>query len=139
MEVYFPRGLIFDLDFITADFETRIQQAFHDYTAETNKDYTYQDKLSFIDRMVCLLHGEKTDDDLLEKWIVDYTAYQRREYDEFVTRDDIYSDEGMVAMINVGREQQSLYGEYVRKGSREDEKIMKLLCRAIKAVMDYGA
>lgn len=139
MEVYFPRGLVFDLGYIPADFEARIQQAFHDYTAETNKDYTYQDKLRFIDRMVALLHGDKKDDDLLENWIVDYTAYQRREYDEFVTRDDIYSDEGMVAMINVGREQQSLYGEYVQKGSREDEKIMKLLCRAIKAVMDYGA
>ena len=139
MEVNFPRGLVFDLDYIPADFEARIQQAFHDYTKETNKDYTYQDKLRFIDRMVCLLHGDKKDDDLLENWIVDYTAYQRREYDEFVTRDDIYSDDGMVAMVNIGREQQSLYSEYIRKGSREDEKIMKLLCRAIKAVMDYGA
>lgn len=49
MKVNFPRGLVFDLDNIPDDFEAQIRQAFHDFTEGTRKEYTYQDKLLFID------------------------------------------------------------------------------------------
>ena len=141
MKVNFPRGLVFDLDNIPEDFEAQIRQAFHNYTDNTDgtrKEYMYQDKLCFIDRTVELLHGGKRNDALVEDWIVDYTAHERQEYGHFVSKDDVYSEESMEAMVDVGRKQQSLYGEYTEKGRHEDEKIMKLLVRAIKVVMDYG-
>ena len=137
MKVNFPRGLVFDLDNIPEDFEAQIQKAFHDYTKGTRKEYMYQDKLCFIDVMVNLLHGKCDNGALVDEWLSGYADHERNENGYFITKDDAFSWDSMVAMVDVGRKQQSLYGEYTEKGSREDEKIMKLLCRAIKAVMDY--
>ena len=138
MKVNFPRGLVFDLDNIPDDFEAQIQKAFHDYTDGTRKEYMYQDKLCFIDRTVELLHGGKRNDALVDEWLSGYADHERNENGYFITKDDAFSWESMEAMVDVGRKQQSLYGEYTEKGSHEDEKIMKLLVRTIKVVMDYG-
>ena len=137
MKVKFPRGLVFDLDNIPADFEAQIQRTFRDFTEETNKDYTYQDKLLFIDRTVNLLHGSHDDGALVDEWLSEYAEHERKENGYFISKDDAFSWDSMVSMVDVGRKQQSLYGEYTEKGSHEDERIMKLLARAIKAVMDY--
>ena len=139
MKVHFPRGLVFDLDNIPDDFESQIRQAFHDFTNGTRKEYTYQDKLLFIDKMVNLLHGEGNDGALVDEWLDGYAEHERKENGYFISKDDAFSWDSMVSMVGLGRKQQSLYGEYTEKGSHEDEKIMKLLGRAIKAVMDYGA
>ena len=138
MKVRFPRGLVFDLDHIPEDFEAQIQQAFHDYTNGTRKEYMYQDKLCFIDVMVNLLHGKCDNGALVDEWLAEYAEHERKENGYFISKDDAFSWDSMVSMVDVGRKQQSLYGEYTEKGSHEDEKIMKLLVRAIKAVMDYG-
>ena len=138
MKVHFPRGLTFDLDNIPEDFESQIRQAFHDFTDGTNEAYTYQDKLLFIDRTVNLLHGQCDDGALVDEWLDEYAEHERKENGYFISKDDAFSWDSMVAIVDVGRKQQSLYGEYTEKGSHEDEKIMKLLVRAIKVVMDYG-
>lgn len=137
MKVHFPRGLVFDLDNIPEDFEAQIRQAFHDFTDGTREEYTYQDKLLFIDRTVDLLHGKCDDGALVDEWLDGYAEHERKENGYFISKDDAFSWDSMVAMVDAGRKQQSLYGEYAEKGSHEDEKIMKLLVRAIKAVMDY--
>ena len=137
MKVNFPRGLVFDLDNIPEDFESQIRQAFHDFTDGTRKEYMYQDKLLFIDKMVKLLRGDRREESLVDEWINDFAEYERERNNYFVSKDDIFSRDSMVSMVGIGRKQQSLYGEYTEKGSHEDEKIMKLLVRAIKAVMDY--
>lgn len=138
MKVNFPRGLVFDLDNIPEDFEAQIRQAFHDFTDGTNEAYTYRDKLLFIDRTVNLLHGQCDDGALVDEWLAGYAEQERKENGYFISKDDAFSWDSMVAMVDVGRKQQSLYGEYAEKGSHTDEKIMKLLVRAIKVVMDYG-
>lgn len=137
MKVRFPRGLVFDLDHIPEDFEAQIQQAFHDYTNGTRKEYMYQDKLCFIDVMVNLLHGKCDNGALVDEWLAEYAEHERKENGYFISKDDAFSWDSMVSMVDVGRKQQSLYGEYTEKGSHTDEKIMKLLVRAIKTVMDY--
>lgn len=137
MKVMFPRGLIFDLDNIPSDFETKIQKAFHDFTEGTRKDRMFIDKLLFIDRMVDLLHGSKTSDTLVDEWLDGYAEYERKENGYFITENDAYSWESMTAMVELGRKQHSLYSVYEERGSRTDDKIMHLLVRAIKAVINY--
>ena len=137
MKVKFPRGLVFDLNNIPEDFDDQIRQAFREYTEETNKDYRFHDKLLFIDRTVNLLHGGHDNDTLVDDWINGYAEYERKENGYFITGDDVYSWDGLVSMIELGKKQQSLYGEYVERGSHEDEKIMMLLVKVIKAVMNY--
>lgn len=138
MNVKFPRGLVIDLNDIPNDFEQQIERAFKEYTSGTNPEYMYQDKLCFIDRMSELLHGDYSDEVIVDDWIDKYCEYERHENSKFVTEDDVYCYESMCSMVRVGRESHELYGTYKEKGSREDSKIMKLLCRAIKVVMNYG-
>lgn len=50
----FPRGIevtITPRSVVTDEFRKRIQEAFRDYTAGTAKEYQYQDKLAFINRI----------------------------------------------------------------------------------------
>ena len=138
MNVKFPRGLIIDLDNIPENFETKIQKAFAEYTEGTNPAYMYQDKLAFIDRMCQLAKGDIEDEAIVEDWIDGYCKHERQEYGNFVTESDVYCQETMCEMVRLGREQAELYGEYRQHGSREDEKIMKLIVRAIKVVMNFG-
>lgn len=137
MKIKLPRNLEYDLDNIPEDFDEQIHKAFHDYTELTREEYRYQDKLCFIDRVVDMLHGERDVVAIVDDWLDRYSEYERRANDHFITREDAYGWDSMVEMVEVGKKQQSLYSEYTQKGSRSDEKIMKLLCRIIKVVMDY--
>lgn len=112
MKVHFPRGLVFDLDNIPDDFESQIRQAFHDFTNGTRKEYTYQDKLLFIDKMVNLLHGECNDGALVDEWLDGYAEHERKENGYFISKDNVFSWDSMVSMVGLDRKQQSLYGEY---------------------------
>lgn len=52
--LHFPRGIevtITPRSVVTDEFRKRIREAFHDYTAGTAKEYQYQDKLAFINRI----------------------------------------------------------------------------------------
>lgn len=74
---------------------------------------------------------------MVDEWLDEYAEHEREEIGCFISKDDAFSWDSMVSMVELGKKQQSLYGEYTEKGRHEDEKIMKLLVRAIKAVMDY--
>lgn len=56
MIVEFPKGIKIDLNNIPDDFEERIKTAFADYTSGTVAEYTYCDKLVFIDWIAEGLH-----------------------------------------------------------------------------------
>lgn len=138
MIVKLPRGLEVDIDNVPSDFEKQVQKCFVDYTEMTNPDYMYHDKLCFIDRMVELLHGNKDADDAVMDKMKEYFEYEVSE-GNFPDESDFLSVEFMTDCYSAGEQSRRLYSHEWRKNQREhdDDKIMKLLCRAIKAVMDY--
>lgn len=67
MKIKFPRNITIDLDNIPQNFEDLIRESFEAYTSDTAKDYTYQDKLAYID--VCRKHLHRAEMDLLARAI----------------------------------------------------------------------
>ena len=139
MIVILPRGLVVDLDNIPDDLEEQVQKCFSEYTEMTNPKFMYHDKLCFIDVVVKKLHGDKDSDDAVMDAMKDYMEYEVRECGYIPDKED-YLDVGfMEHCYNLGQRSMEMYSHSWRKdqGKHDDDKIMKVLCRATKAVMDY--
>ena len=139
MKVRLPRKMIIDLDNVPEDFEKQIQDCFKGYTEITNPDYMFHDKLCFIDLMVKYLHNRADSEDEVMDLMQEQFKYMVRETDEFPDEDCFRSAEFMEDCFRRGVRKSELYSHEWSKDQRkhDDDKIMRLLCRAIKAVMDY--
>lgn len=139
MIVTLPRRLEVDIDNVPSDFEEQVQKCFSEYTEMTNPRFMYHDKLAFIDRMVELLHETKDSDDAVMDLMKERLEFEVNEYGEFPDERDYLSIEFMEQCFKEGRRSRELYSHEWSKNQRkhDDDKIMKALCRAIKAVMDY--
>lgn len=139
MIVRLPRGLEVDIDNVPSDFEEQVQKCFSEYTEMTNPKYMYHDKLAFIDRMTELLHEGKDKYVAVMELMKDTFEYQVNEYGEFPDERDFLSVEFMEVCYREGQKSRELYShEWLKHQRKHDQdKIMKVLCRAIKAVMDY--
>lgn len=134
MKFDLPRGLIVDTNNIPDDFEKQVQKVFAEYTECTHRDYTYQDKLLFIDVCVHILHGDLDNDTAVMELMKDTFEYQVSEYGDFPDETDFLSTEFMEICYDAGAKSQCLY---FRNSGHEVEKIEKMLIRIIKAVLDY--
>lgn len=139
MRITLPRGLVIDLDNVPEDLEGQVQKCFTEYTEMTNPKYMYHDKLCFIDVMVKKLHGNKDSDDAVMDAMKDYMEYEVKEYGNIPDKDEYLDIPFMEQCYNLGQRSMELYSHDWQKNQRkhDDDKIMKVLCRAIKAVMDY--
>ena len=138
MKIILPRGLEVDLDDIPVDLEEQVQKCFAEYTKGTNPKYMYHDKMLFIDVMAKRAHGGKDPEDTVMDAMKDYLEYRVNTYGEIPDASD-YLDTGfMEHCYDLGQRSASLYDhEFIKDQGNYDDKIMKVLCRAIKAVMDY--
>ena len=139
MKIILPRGLEVDLDNIPDDLEEQVQKCFSEYIMGTNPKFMYHDKLCFIDVMVKKLHGNQDSDDAVMDVMKNYLEYEVKEYGNIPDKDD-YLDIGfMKQCYNLGQRSMEMYSHEWKGKQRkhDDDKIMKVLCRAIKAVMDY--
>ncbi len=136
MKFRLPRDLIVDTDNIPEDFEVQVQKVFAEYTEMTSKDYTFQDKLMFIDVCVGILHGDKYKSKAVMELMKDTFEYQISEYGTFPNESDFLSAEFMETCYEEGKNSQYLHFRN-RGGDHEIEKIEKMLIRLIRAVLDY--
>jgi len=129
-----PRGIKIDIDNIPDDFDEIISNAFQEYTEGTRKEYTYQDKLAFIDRCRELLHHSGNEEDCIMELMKDRFEYEVNECGEFPDESEFLSIEFMAQCYQAGKT--NLYAHYTGD-HHVDDKIMELLARVIKLVMDY--
>ena len=134
MKIMFPRRIVVDVNNVPDDFDEIILDAFKDYTELTREDYTYQDKLAFIDRCRELLHHSQNEADCVMELMKDRFEYGVNEYGEFPDESDFLSTEFMEDCYREGKT--NLYAHYTGD-HHVDEKIMKLLVRVIKVVITY--
>lgn len=139
MIIKLPRGLEIDLDNIPDNLEEQVQRCFAEYTEETNPKFMYHDKLCFIDVMVKKLHGGRDSDDAVMDAMKDYLEYEVKEQGCIPDSND-YLDVGfMEHCYNLGQRSMEMYSRNWdgAKLKHDADKIMKVICRATKAVMDY--
>lgn len=134
MKLKFPRGVEVDIDNVPDDFEEQIRESFRGYTECTAKAYRYQDKLSYIDRCREYAHGDKDPDLAVGELIKDTFCGRYDEFGEFTSESDFLSEEFMIQCYEAGN--MDLYCHYTNN-HHKDDKIMKLLERAIKVVINY--
>lgn len=139
MTVNLPMGMTVDVYNLPDDFEIQVQQAFAEYTSGTSKDYTYQDKLCFIDLASNYLHGGKSSDEAVRQLMHDKFDYELDDQGRFADETDYYSTEFMEWCYEEGAESQKLHSRTFEgvKDHHDREKIEEMLVRFIKAVIDY--
>lgn len=133
MKVKFASNVEIDLAHIPEDFEDRIRESFKKFTIDTAKDYTYQDKLAYIDVMRRYLH-EAHDAEECVRHLMHECLNEVIEYGDIPNREDYLSVEFMTSCFDAGRT--NLYAQYTRD-HHVDEVIMQLMVRAIKVVINY--
>ena len=131
-----PRGLIIDTNDLPEDFEKRIKAAFAEYTMGTAKEYTFEDRLRFLDLCIEALHGGNDSDDIVMEYLKDKMEQDIRNGD-FPEESDYYSFDFMVEMYEMGKEHQSMYQQYCDGGRHEKEGIEKAITKIIRALFDY--
>lgn len=132
--VNLPRGLKVDIFSLPEDFDDRIKQAFADCTYGTNANYTYQDKLAFVDRVRQYLHHASDTTECVKNLVLKTYEYNLSEYGELTDIDDFATLEFAETVFDEGRT--NLYAHYT--GDHHiDDKIMEMLVRIVKVVIDY--
>lgn len=136
MKINFPRGIVIDTDNIPAHFDAMIRDAFKGYTEGTAPAYMYQDKLAFIDACAVCLHGGKDSSEAVNGLIKESVSWQLDEYGQLPDKGDFLSVDFMCDCYRLGEKNAQLYDHYTGR-HHTDDKIMELLYRAIKVVVDY--
>lgn len=139
LTVNLPKGLIVDVYDLPEDFESQVQKAFNEFTEGTAKDYTFMDKLRFIDLASYYLHGGKDEETAVRELIHDKLDYDLDEYGTFPDESDYLSTEFMEMCYSEGRRSQRLDSDGFKDvdSYKDREQIEKMLIRFIKAVIDY--
>lgn len=134
MEIRLPRGLYVDVNDIPEDFDEIVRKTFEEYTEGTAEDYTYQDKLHFIDLCRKYVHRAEDGWDCVVELMKDRFETELRECGEIMSEEDFLCTEFMEECFNAGRT--NLYHHYT--GNHHiDDKIMEVLVRVIKVVINY--
>ena len=136
MTIELPRGLKIDIDNVPENLEELVAKSFAEYTEDTHKNYTYQDKLCYIDVMVQKLHHADStaavNDEIKARF-----EYELEENGIIADKDEFFSQEFMEACYDRGTEDNSLYSRTYFNDCHANEKVMKILVRVIKAVINW--
>ena len=130
-----------DLKEIPNDFDEQVKAAFGKYTTGTSKDFTYQDKLCFIDKIVENLHRAGDEWDAVKKYLMDRFVYDIDNGDGMPDTSDYDGIEALQDIYAKGREDGRLYYQFEDENGIKDhhiyDKVMELEYRAIKAVIEW--
>ena len=139
LTVSLPKGLMVDVYDLPEDFESQVQKAFSEFTEGTAKDYTFMDKLRFIDLAAYYLHGGKDEETAVRELIHDKLDYDLDEFGTFPNETDYLSVEFMEMCYSEGRRSQRLESDGFKDvdSYKDREQIEKMLLRFIEAVIDY--
>ena len=137
--VRLPKGLSVDVYNLPEDFEINVQRAFSEFTQGTAKDYTFMDKLRFIDLASYYLHGAVDEEKAVRELIHGKLDYELDEFGSFPDESDYLSVEFMETCYSEGRKSQRLdSADFARVESYKDrELIEKMLLKFIEAVIGY--
>lgn len=135
MIINFPNKVIINTDNIPNDFDELIKKSFAEYTEGTAEKCMYMDKLAYIDLCRELLHRSFNEEERVLEMMTDYFEYEVMEHGEIPEKSDFTGIEFLASCYRAGKT--NLYSHYA-KTAVTNEKILKLLVRMIKVVINYG-
>lgn len=137
--VTLPKGLSVDVYELPEDFEAKVQKAFSEFTQGTAKDYTFMDKLRFIDLASYYLHGSVDEEEAVRELIHKKLDYELDEFGRFPDESDYLSIEFTEMCYLEGRRNQRLDSDSFKDADsyKDREQIEKMLLKFIEAVIGY--
>ena len=130
-----PRGRHFDIEQIPENLEELIGQDFREFTAGTAREYTFEDKLYYIDLMAEILHGEPGSASSANRLCIDMFKYNLEETNHFTDPDEFLDSGFLEACVDAGKKSQQLYSHHFGRSMHENEEIMRVMVRVITTVM----
>lgn len=131
------RELQVDIFNVPEDFDEQIIEAFKAYTKGTSHDYTYVDKLGFIDWCVERINGYEDDFEKMENLVKQMIADHFEFSPEIIDGEDTYNLGVMVYIYRTARNRTRLEQFYGTDDHHEYDRIQQLMCRIIKTVMNF--
>lgn len=138
MIITLPRGVNIDIDHAPKNLEEIVQKTFGEYTHGTSAAYTYEDKLMFIDVMMKNIWSVNAESDV-QQMILNRFKYNLEEQGELTEPEEFLSVEFMQDCYTAGNERGRLRCRGVTDDRHDDEKIMQIVARVVKAVMNWEA
>lgn len=136
MVITLPRGIKIDIDRVPGNLEDIVQKSFGEYTQGTSRAYTYQDRLMYIDVMMKnIWHADAQRD--VQKMILDRFKYNLDDQGELTEPEEFLSVSFMEDCYDLGHDRARLRCRGVTEDRHDDEKIMKIIERVIRAVMNW--
>ena len=137
MKIKLLSNIVIDTEDIPKNFDDMIRGSFEAYTLGTNPDYMYQDKLKYIDDIVKKLHKVNDSYEKVKSLIIEFFEGEVDELGIIPDKEDLLSIEFMEHCYDKGRADGCLRSYDFCNNEHENEKIMQILCRIIKVVMNY--
>ena len=138
MTIKLPRNVRIDVDNVPENLEDIVQETFAAYTKGTNPDFTFEDKLLFVDVLMQNVHKADAGT-AVEKLILDRYKYELGDQGRLMEPEEFLSIDFMEACYDQGRRDASLRCNLLTDDHHVNEKVMRLLVRVITAVMTWEA
>lgn len=136
MIIKFPQtGYKLDTLNPSEDFEERIKEVFATFTEETSEEYTFADKLYFLDLLRTYIHGDIDDEDLVKDVILNYAEYELTEYGSLPDKDNYQTIEFMTECARQGFRPFGI--RKAEKSSSMNDKTQKTILRVIQIIVNW--
>lgn len=130
-----PCGRHFDIDRVPENLEELVQSDFHNFTAGTSEEYTFEDKLYYIDQMTEKLHHAADPSVIVNRLITDMFNYDLEEHRHLMDPDELLESGFFETCVEAGQKSMTLYSHDFGRSRHDSEKIMKIMIRVITAVL----
>lgn len=117
------------------DFEQKIKEVFAKFTEGTSEDYTFADKLYFLDRLRVYINGNAEDDRIVEDLILDYAKHELSEFGSLPDKDDYQTIEFMTECARQGF--RPFYIRDAERSSSQNDKTQQTILRVIQIVVNW--
>ena len=122
---------------LTDDFEDKVKESFAKFTELTNRDYTHEDKLMYLDNLRRYwLHKNICGIDAVKDMILERAEFEIDEYGVLPDKDDYRCLEFMGECYEKGRDIGFRDKEYENNHRKNDE-TLKVIARIIQIVMNW--
>jgi hypothetical protein len=132
-----PRNIKVDIFDLPDNFDDTVRETFREYTECTSKDYTYQDKLGYIDCFIEKLNKSHYASDVVDDMVEAKFKYSWEECGELLSEDDIFCKEFMEECYECGKRNAKLYSHFGVDDHHIYDQIMRALVKVITIVMNY--
>ncbi len=119
---------------IPENFEGLVKESFRIFTEMTAKEYTFEDKMMYLDNLRGFLHPKDAEESVKDL-ILKNAEFQLDEYGEFPDKSDFWSFEFMCECFEAGNKK--LRGNYENCSYRND-KTQKVIFEIIRIIVNWS-